>query len=409
MTRRHWMVIDFVAASLAALCCLLTGRTAWVAAGAPVRPRVLGPAAIAGGPHFFGTLPSLAFAAVVFLAIGMRRRAPMPAFWSVACATVVVISWPAPAVVQSFVLVAQAYVLYVVAVACTRRTSALALAGWLAEIGCLEIVAHGSLFHDSGPAIPVALATCIVWMIGYSVRQRRAYIEMLQVQAASSAVEQERLRIARELHDVVAHSMSVIAVQAGFGEYVIDSNPADARAALSTIQVTSREALAELRRMLGMLRQQETGTAPLTPEPRLADLDRLIERTRAAGIEVSLLRAGTPGDLPASLDVSAYRIIQEALTNVARHAGGGARCTVTISYGADTLTIEVTDDGGRGGGQHHSPGSGHGLIGMRERVHLCRGEFSAGPLPYGGFRVHARLPVPESQQRARAPLATAAP
>jgi signal transduction histidine kinase len=390
MKRRHWMAIDFVVASFAALFCLLTGALS--------RTPAMHPA---------GVLPSLALAAAIFLAIGLRRRGPMTSFWTLAAIALIVVRWPSRISPESVALLSMAYVLYLVTVACARRTSVLALAVSLAEILAVEVFVHGGPGYGVGPAIPVALATSIAWMIGYSVRQRRAYNETLQAQAASSAVEQERLRIARELHDVVAHSMSVIAVQAGFGEYVIDSNPADARAALATIQATSREALAELRRMLGMLRQQETGAAPLAPEPRLADLDRLIERTRAAGIEVSLTRAGIERDLPASLDVSAYRIIQEALTNVVRHAGGGARSTVTVAYGSDVLMVEVTDDGGLGGGQYHSPGSGHGIIGMRERVHLCRGEFSAGPLSYGGFRVHARLPVPELPQPGRTTLATA--
>jgi signal transduction histidine kinase len=391
MKRRHWMAIDFVVASFVALFCLLTGEIS--------RTPVMHPA---------GLLPSLALGAALFLAIGLRRRGPMASFWTLAAVALIVVRWPSQVSPESVTLLSMAYVLYLVTVACARRTSVLALAVSLAEILVVEVLVHGGPGYGVGQAMQVAFATCIAWMIGYSVRQRRAYIETLQVQAASSAVEQERLRIARELHDVVAHSMSVIAVQAGFGEYVIDSNPADARAALAAIQATSREALAELRRMLGMLRQQETGAVPLAPEPRLADLDRLIERTRAAAIEVSLIRAGTALDLPASLDVSAYRIIQEALTNVVRHAGGRARCTVTVAYGADVLMVEVTDDGGLGGGQHHSPGSGHGLIGMRERVHLCRGEFSAGPLPYGGFRVHARLPVPELPQPGRTTLTTAA-
>ncbi len=389
MKRRHWMAIDFVVASFVALFCLLAG----VHSRTPVT-------------HPTGLLPSLALAAAVFLAIGLRRHGPMAAFWTLAAVALIVVRWPAQLPLESVTLLSMAYVLYLVTVACARRTSVLALAVSLAEILVVEVLVHGVGY--GGPAVPMALATCIAWMIGYSVRQRRAYIDMLQVQAASSAVEQERLRIARELHDVVAHSMSVIAVQAGFGEYVIDSNPADARAALAAIQATSREALAELRRMLGMLRQQETGAVPLAPEPRLADLDRLIERTRAAAIGVSLIRAGPARDLPASLDVSAYRIIQEALTNVVRHAGGGARCTVTVAYSEEVLMVEVTDDGGLGGGQHHPPGCGHGLIGMRERVHLCRGEFSAGPLPYGGFRVHARLPVPELPQPGRTTHTTAA-
>jgi signal transduction histidine kinase len=389
MKRRHWMAIDFVVASFAALFCLLAG----VSSSVP-------------GPHSARLLPSFALAAVVFLAIGLRRRGPMAAFWTLAVA-VIAVRWSASMPLEIFTLLSMAYVLYLVTVTCARRTSVLALAVCLAEILGVEVSVQGDIAHDSGSAVPVAFAICIAWMIGYSVRQRRAYIEMLQVQAASSAVEQERLRIARELHDVVAHSMSVIAVQAGFGEYVIDSNPADARKALGTIQATSREALAELRRMLGALRQQEAGVASLTPEPRLADLDRLIERSRAAGIEVSLVRTGTARDLPVGLDVSAYRIIQEALTNVVRHAGGGAQCAVAIGYGTDTLLIEVVDNGGLGHVQHHSPGSGHGLIGMRERAHLCGGELSAGPLPHGGFGVSARLPTPERLQAERSILAAA--
>ena len=212
--------------------------------------------------HFAGPLPSLALAAAVFLAIGLRRRGPMASFWTLAAVALIVARWPGLPSLESVPLLSMAYVLYLVTVACARRTSVLALAVSLAEILVVEVLVRGGPGYGIGSAVPMALATCIAWMIGYSVRQRRAYIETMQVQAASSAVEQERLRIARELHDVVAHSMSVIAVQAGFGEYVIDSNPADARAALATIQATSREALAELRRMLGMLRQQETGSGP---------------------------------------------------------------------------------------------------------------------------------------------------
>ena len=192
-------------------------------------------------------------------------------------------------------------------------------------------------------------------MTGYSVRQRRLYVVTLQQQAASSAVAEERLRIARELHDVVAHSMSVIAVQAGYGQYVIDASPDGARDALGAIQATSRDALEEMRRMLGVLRQQDVtpsparidpaagqapawrrsggrrqrqvGQAPLAPAPGLAGLDRLIERTRGAGVQVTLEVAGHARPAPAGVDLSAYRIIQEALTNVVRHAGTGARAS----------------------------------------------------------------------------------
>jgi signal transduction histidine kinase len=281
----------------------------------------------------------------------------------------------------------------------TRRTGIVGLGLSLAEVlGIMLAVHYHHMANESVPGFPGTLGVVVAWMTGYSARQRRAYAEMLQVQAASSAVAEERLRIARELHDVVAHSMSVIAVQAGFGQYVIDASPADAREALGTIQATSRDALAELRRMLGVLRQQDAPppSAPLTPECGLGELDGLVRRTSGAGIEVRLSRTGTVRELPAGIDLSAYRIIQESLTNVVRHAGSGARCEVAVSYGPDVVGIEVTDGGGpvRPGPAAHSPGSGHGLIGMRERVSLCGGEFTAGPLPSGGFRVSARLPVP---------------
>src|SRR5204862_7539630 len=226
---------------------------------------------------------------------------------------------------------------------------------------------------------------------GYIVRQRRRYALRLQDEAASKAVAEERLRIARELHDVVAHSMSVIAVQAGYGQYVIDTQPADARDALGAIQATSREALDEMRRMLGALRQADetdqrevaaraardpgadedagdpagdsaggsagdsaggpaggsagdAGAAPLSPAPGVADLDRLISRTASAGVRVDVTRCGQPRDLPASIDLSAYRIVQEALTNVVKHARTSS-CRVLIGYGQDELILEVTDCG----------------------------------------------------------------
>jgi nitrate/nitrite-specific signal transduction histidine kinase len=257
----------------------------------------------------------------------------------------------------------------------------------------------------------------------------------LQQQAASSAVAEERLRIARELHDVVAHSMSVIAVQAGYGQYVIDASPDGAKDALGAIQATSRDALEEMRRMLGVLRQQDTGTdageagpsaltgtdstagaavqeaaagqppgssaprpagrAPLAPAPGLAGLNRLVMRTRGAGVHVTLDVAGQARSAPASVDLSAYRIIQEALTNVVRHAGTGAACVVSVTYTDLDLVIQVTDDGGPPGLDGlAAAGAGHGIIGMRERVNLCGGSFHAGPRPEGGFRVMAALPLP---------------
>jgi signal transduction histidine kinase len=313
----------------------------------------------------------------------------------------------------------------------------------------------GSRHFLHGALVSVALCVIIAWFTGYIVRQRRRYAVQLQDEAASKAVAEERLRIARELHDVVAHSMSVIAVQAGYGQYVIDTQPADARNALGAILATSREALEEMRRMLGALRQADqqeaapqaagpvpAGTpgrtagdsevAPLFPAPGLGDLDRLLARTASAGVRVEVTRSGPPRDLPASIDLSAYRIVQEALTNVVKHARTDS-CYVLIGYGHDALVLEVTDNGAglpelagagishtdrerqaRGmiltGGSMPGPaatavgtrprlgwtdgiGGGHGIIGMRERVTLLGGEFSAGPRPGYGFQVSARIPL----------------
>jgi signal transduction histidine kinase len=393
-----------------------------------------------------------------------------------------------------------AYVLYLVAATYeTKRDAVRVLVGvYLTLVGVAIVLVSGPGHAFNGSSLmPVVLCVIVAWTIGYSVRQRRRYAVRLQDEAASKAVAQERLRIARELHDVVAHSMSVIAVQAGYGQYVIDRQPGDARAALGAIQATSREALDEMRRMLGALRQADdadargdaaglvpagsepglhagpaapAGGAPLYPAPGLADLDRLVARTASAGVRVDVTRFGQPRDLPASIDLSAYRIVQEALTNVVKHARTSS-CRVLLGYRDDELTVEVTDNGAgmpaselSGGGLSGSglsgsdlagaglagaglaggglaggglarhgfavangaalmsrngtsphgvgvldsapdppdvpvpvaslPGAGHGIIGMRERVSLLGGEFSAGPLPGYGFRVSARIPLP---------------
>jgi signal transduction histidine kinase len=356
-----------------------------------------------------------------------------------------------------------AYVLYLIAASYQRRREAvLVLAAVFAAILIdteLSTLAYGSL--DKGAPLLVSLLVIIGWTAGYTTRQRRKYAVRLQEEAASKAVAEERLRIARELHDVVAHSMSVIAVQAGYGQYVIDTQPADARSALGAIQVTSREALEEMRRMLGALRhavEADAAEAPadeslpadpagalLFPAPGLADLDRMLSRTASAGVQVNVKRLGLPMDLPASIDLSAYRIIQEALTNVVKHAQTNS-CQVLIGYGLDELLVEITDNGaglpelaGAGartvhnghnghngsaaaafdrGSVNRGPldagaldggsleagdltgvGGGHGIIGMRERVSLLGGVFSAGPLPGYGFRVSARIPLRAGEDR----------
>jgi signal transduction histidine kinase len=268
-----------------------------------------------------------------------------------------------------------------------------------AVLTVLVQVALVLLFENPGDLLTIpavmALAGVTAWVIGDSVRQRRRHAAVQREQSEARAVEAERLRIARELHDMVAHSIAVIAVQAGMGRRVIDTQPAEARNALANIEETSRDTAAALRRMLGSLRRTDAGAgpAPRDPAPGLADLDGLVARSAQAGVEVGLRRDGDPVPLPPDIDLSAYRIVQEAVTNVIRHAGVG-RCDVAVQQDAGTLSIEITDDGSGGGGA--GDGSRNGITGMRERVSLLGGEFDAGPRPDGGFRVSARIPLPEA-------------
>ena len=207
---------------------------------------------------------------------------------------------------------------------------------------------------------------------------------------------EERLRIARELHDVIAHSMSVIAVQSAVGHHVMDTQPGQARQALAAIEATSRSALTEMRRLLGVLRQEGETRGSLTPAPGLADLDSLVSQVQDAGLRVCVSVDGQRGTVPPGIDLSAYRIIQEALTNVIKYADCRS-ADVSICYRADSLTVEIADHGrgAPGGLPAARNGSGHGIIGMRERVAVFGGQFAAGPGPDGGFRVRARFPIRE--------------
>ncbi|WP_433345503.1 sensor histidine kinase [Microtetraspora malaysiensis] len=249
-------------------------------------------------------------------------------------------------------------------------------------------------------SVLLGLGILVAWMAGMFIRQRREYDLALRAHAEARAVTDERLRIARELHDMVAHSIGVIAIQAGAGARVIDSHPEQARETLTTIEATSRQTLKGLRHLLGVLRETEHGHpgSPPTPAPPagLSDVDRLVETAAAAGLRVDLRRHGRPRPLPDAVDRSAFRIIQESVTNVLRHADTG-HCQVVLDYRSDELRIDVIDDGHGAATPAGAPvareGSGHGITGMRERVALLNGDFSAGPRPDGGFRVTARLPL----------------
>jgi len=226
------------------------------------------------------------------------------------------------------------------------------------------------------------------------LEERTAELEQAREELARRAVVEERLRLARELHDVVAHAMSVIAVQSGVGAHVAKTQPEEAAKALAAIEATSRAALTELRRLLGVLRQDSEPQASLTPVPGLANLDSVLTEVGKAGLAVRVRVEGTPSSLPAGVDLSAYRIVQEALTNVVKHAGP-AHAQVVVGYRDQEVTVEVIDDG-RGAATPVGDGrmgTGHGLIGMRERVAAFGGELEVGPRPGGGFRVAARLPL----------------
>lgn len=249
-----------------------------------------------------------------------------------------------------------------------------------------------------------ALCTAVAWLLGdnwrlrrgrwASLQERNAMLEHDREEQARKAVVAERLRIARELHDAVAHSMSVIAVQAGMGHHVIDTQPGEAKLALGAIETTSRAALVEMRRLLGVLRQEGETTAALVPAPSLNDLPTLISQAHGAGVDVELTVSGEPRELPSSMGLSAYRIVQEALTNTIRY--GGPQAQVLLKYAADELRIQITD-GGPVTPETPRPsagaGAGQGLIGMRERVAIFGGELAAGPRPGGGFTVSATLPL----------------
>jgi signal transduction histidine kinase len=273
-----------------------------------------------------------------------------------------------------------------------------------AELGLAAVQLIQGRFEEPVAWVPFALIIGAAWLLGYFVGDRHVYaarleertaeLEQAREELARRAVAEERLRLARELHDVVAHSMSVIAVQSGVGAHVAESRPEEVGKALAAIEATSRATLEELRRLLGVLRQDSESQASLAPVPGLADLEGLLGEVAKAGLAVRLRVEGTPLPLPAGVDLSAYRIVQEALTNVVKHAGP-AQAQVTIGYRDRDVTVEVTDDGrgaaapagdGRGG-------TGHGLVGMRERVAAFGGDLETGPRPGGGFRVAARLPL----------------
>ncbi|MGC0273137.1 sensor histidine kinase [Pseudactinotalea sp. Z1739] len=273
----------------------------------------------------------------------------------------------------------------------------------LAELDTESILTGGISF-----ALPAALVLA-VWALALvrkarvqqleSFAERALRLEIERDQQAQIATAAERARIAREMHDVVAHSLAVVISQADGGRYAAAGDPGAAEAALSTIAESGRTALADLRRILGVLR--EGGAGPeFVPQPGTDDLDTLLTPVRQAGLQVSLERSGTPRPVPASTGLSVYRIVQESLTNVLKHAGPGAQVRVHLGWHPTHLEVWVIDDGY---GAAAPPGGGHGLSGMRERATMAGGDLTAGPGPTGGWQVHARLPVPPAPASGQPP------
>ncbi|WP_222853815.1 sensor histidine kinase [Fodinicola acaciae] len=326
----------------------------------------------------------LTWVVVAALAVAMaaRRLAPVPVF--LATFTVSIGAHLVGAITDPFL--AAAYVLYLVAVNRPGRHR------WLTvTVAALSFVGLVLALISGGRAVVIQIAWVVLggvalgmaWTLGRLVRDRRLARRRAAEQLAEHAVVDERLRIARELHDIVAHSIGVIAVKAGVANHVMRVRPEEAEHALRDIETTSRSALTEMRQLLGLLR----GPDPVEL-PKLSALPALVERAEAAGVRVRLAVDGV-AELPEGLELTVYRIVQEALTNVAKHAAPTS-CQVTVAGDGRQVRVSVTDDGVRAGlGE-----DGHGLVGMRERVLMYGGTFAAGPRPEGGFSVSARLPVP---------------
>jgi len=332
--------------------------------------------------------------AAVAVPVAWRRRAPLAAVTVLGAAVTVQALLPGVAPIGLLLLGPVLTTLYSVAAYGGRTRS------WAG----LAVVAAATAVHDlTDPAYRADLEATswwwlvlvVGWLIGRYTGSRRSAAQLErraraleeERRQAETAVQEERARIARELHDVVAHSVSVVAIQAGAAQAVLDADPGRAREPLDAIEATARNALAELRRLLGVLRPAEEEPR-LGPQPGIADLPAVAAQVSAAGLPVDVVVQGEPAPLPAGLQLAVHRIVQEALTNALRHSGA-TRVRVTVAYRPAHLEVTVADDGG--GGPTRRPG-GHGIVGMRERVALYGGELHVGPGEHGGFVVSAVLP-----------------
>jgi signal transduction histidine kinase len=380
MRGAHLVMLD-VAVALA-----LTGATIGIALNPGSTARFDGPAWVI-----------VVVAAIIGLPVAVRRRWPL---------TVLAVVTAPAAVSTVFGISPLAYVpvalaLYLVGAATPGRRSVVAMAACMVAVGA-GLVGEAVMDPPSDRAnvvVVVALAWLIaggMWALGRAVRVRRAYEAHIADQRSRQALTDERMRIAREVHDIVAHSMSLIAARAGIANHVAETRPEEARAALRLIESTSRDALHDMRRVLGVMR---TGadTAELAPAAGLASLTDLADRARDAGVEVELAVSdeggGASSEPPPGPALVAYRVVQESLTNAVKHAAP-TRCRVAVVTDGTAIRVEVTDEGppGHAPARRLMPAGGNGLVGMRERVEMYGGVFGAGPCAGGGFAVSARVP-----------------
>ncbi|PGH44616.1 two-component sensor histidine kinase [Micromonospora sp. WMMA1996] len=358
-----------------------------------------------------GGLPAFAVGVAMAAVLFFRRTHPSLVAVAVAALALaqVVVGW-GPLGYDIGVLIA----LYSVVKYADRLRDGI-LAGIGAAIGVLlaSLQMPNAAYWWAG-ALYYGLVTGAVWLVGLNVRTRRLYVLSLEERAATlerereaesrAAVAEERTRIARELHDVVAHSMAVMIVQADGVRFTLDRDPATAREAAKVVADTGRQALEEMRRLVGVLREpsrpepppvtDEPAAEPAHRRPALVELPALLDRFRAAGLRIACSGAGTPVALPPGLELTVYRVVQESLTNALKHAGVGASVELTLDWDADAVVVRAVDDGRGRPVVRPAPSGGHGLVGMRERVGVYDGSLAAGPTLAGGWRVEARLPLP---------------
>jgi signal transduction histidine kinase len=349
-----------------------------------------------GGPAWVNALG----AAAVTLPVAFRRRAPLAVAIAVMAAIAAQEALGGDLTQNSVApLIVVPYAVYALAAYSDRRR---ALVGLGALVVLIWVDVLMSKYQGAGDYLFTALLIGGPWLVGRIVnarveladalRDKAERLEREQAKQADLAVAEERARIARELHDVVAHNVSVMVVQAAAARRMIDQDPDKARTALESVEETGRDALREMRRMLGMLRKGDEDLA-LAPQPSISEIDWLLERAREAGLDVDLTIEGEKKRLQSSVDLSAFRIVQEALTNTLKHAGP-ARAHVTVRYSDSDVELEVSDDGRSVPGQKvNGAPAGQGLVGMRERVAMLGGRMEAGYRKDGGFGVHATLPL----------------